>query len=198
MRRPLVPLVTLVFVLSGRLALPSDARAQFLRPLNDTIGVGVTVGAGLGAPLDGGFELGGTIEVPIALDLRLRADAATGRWTYGGVSGSLNPAAAFWRHRIVGSLIRPIIPLAPGRPLGTYCGGGAGAYLTRFRDEPDAVRPGTHILWGLEYLSPDRGWLIDGEVQVLFVRPPHPSPHSTGPETDIGLHAGIAIRRRLR
>ena len=113
MRRTVVPLVTLALVLSGRLALPSEARAQFLRPLNDTISTGVTIGAGLGAPLDGGFELGGTIEVPLSLDFRVRADAARGIWQYGGDPYAGNPAATLVSHRIIGTLIRPIIPLAP-------------------------------------------------------------------------------------
>jgi hypothetical protein len=197
MRRTVVLLFTLALVLSGRLAAPSEARAQLIRPLNDTISAGATVGAGLGAPIDGGFEVGGTIEVPLSLELRARADAAIGRWTYGGGSGGQYPAARFWRHRIIGSLIRPIVPLGPGRPLGTYWGGGVGVYVTRFRDEPDAVRPGTHGLWGFEYLSPDWRWVISGEIQVLFVREPHQTPYSS-PETGLGLHAGVAIKRRLR
>jgi hypothetical protein len=198
MRRILVPAITLALVLSGRLALPSEARAQFLRPLNDTISTGVTIGAGLGAPPDGGFEIGGTVDVPISLDLRLRGDAAGGIWTFGGGYGGQYPAATYQRHRVLGSIVHPIIPLAPGRPLGTYVGGGFGVYVTRFRDQPDAVKPGTQIFWGLEYLSPDRRWLIDGEIQVLFVRSPRQSPYATQPETDLGLHAGIAIKRRLR
>jgi hypothetical protein len=197
MRRTLVPLFTCAVVLSGRLALPSEARAQYLRPLNDTIATGVTIGSGLGAPPDGGFEVGGTVELPISLDLRLRGDAASGVWRYGGDGGRYR-TATFQRHRLIGSIVRPIIPLAPGRPLGTYWGGGAGVYVTRFREEPDAVKPGTHVLWGLEYLTPDRRWLINGEVQVLFVRSPHQPPYATQPETDHPPPAGIAIKRRLR
>ena len=198
MRRILVPSITLALVLSGRLALPSEARAQYLRPLNDTIATGVTLGAGLGAPLDGGFEIGGTLEIPVSLDFRFRGDVASGIWQYTADPYTAEPSATFVRHRILGSLIRPVIPVGPGRPLGTYWGAGGGVYLTRFSDQPDAVSGGTHVIYGLEVLSPDRRWLVCAEVQVLFVQAPHRSPYDYRRETELGLHAGIAIKRRLR
>jgi len=116
MRRILVPSITLALVLSGRLALPSEARAQYLRPLNDTIATGVTLGAGLGAPLYGGFEIGGTLEIPVSLDFRFRGDAASGIWQYTADPYTAEPSATFVRHRILGSLIRPVIPVEPGEP----------------------------------------------------------------------------------
>jgi hypothetical protein len=198
MRRTAVPFLTLALVLTGRLAVPSEARAQFLRPLNDTISIGVTGGAGLGAPIDGGFELGGTIEVPISLDLRLRGDAASGRWDYGGNVATRNPPATFSRHRLLGTIIKPIVPLGPGRSLGSYFGGGAGVYLMRFSRQPDAVSAGTQVVWGVEYLTPDRRWLLSTEVQLLFVREPYRQPYEDVRGTDVGVHAGISIKRRLR
>ena len=197
MRRTTIALLTLALVLSGRLALPSEARAQLRRPLNDTISVGVTTGVGAGAPLDGGFELGATVEVPLSLDFRVRADASAGLWEYGGEPSGGAPSATFWRHRIVGSLIRPIHPLRAGRSLGSYMGGGAGVYITRFTEQPDAVSRGGHYLWGLEYVSDDRRWLVNGEVQLLFVQEPHRAPYNYTRSYGLGLHAGIAVKRRL-
>jgi hypothetical protein len=196
MRPAALSLLTLALVLSGRLALPSEASAQY-RPLSDTINIGISIGAGAGAPIDGGFELGATLEVPLSLTLRVRADAAAGRWQFGGNPLAAAPAATFGRHRIVGSLIRPIIPLRPGQRLGTYTGAGGGLYFLRFAEQPDAVSRGAHWLWGLEYLSSDHRWLFTGEVQLMFVQDQYQSPYSYRRENGLGVHAGIAVKRRL-
>ena len=67
----------------------------------------------------------------------------------------------------------------------------------RFSDQPDAVSGGGHALWGLEFLSPERRWLINAEVQILFVTEPHRSPYGSNRGTGLGVHAGIAVKRRL-
>jgi hypothetical protein len=196
MRRAAVTLLTLALVLSGRLALPSEASAQY-RPLSDTINVGVSIGTGAGAPLDGGFELGATLEVPLSLSLRARVDAAAGRWQYDGDPLAAAPPATFGRHRFVGSLIRPILPLRPGRRLGSYWGAGGGLYFLRFAEQPDAISRGAHWLYGLEYLSSDHRWLFTGEVQIMFVQDPYQLPSRYQRENGLGVHAGIAVKRRL-
>jgi hypothetical protein len=194
--RALLPALSLAAILTGRLAAPAEAVAQF-RPLRDTIAVGGTLGAGLGAPLDRGFELGGTIEIPIGIDFRVRADAAVGLWRYDADPYRSAPGETFGRHRIVGSLIKSLRPMTPRVHMGSYAGGGAGVYITRFSTAPDAVSAGGHALWGLEFLSPEQDWLISTEVQVLFVQEPHASIAGGKRSAELGLHAGIWIKKRL-
>ena len=170
--RALIPALTLAATLAGRLASPAEATAQY-RPLRDTIAVGGTLGVGAGAPLDRGFELGASIEIPLGIDFRVRGDAAVGLWRYEADPYRAGPSETFGRHRIVGSVIKSLRPMTPRVHVGSYAGGGAGVYITRFSTVPDAVSGGGHALWGLEFLSPEQEWLISAEVQVLFVKEPH-------------------------
>src|SRR5262245_60668014 len=105
--RTLIPALTLAATLAGRLAAPAEAVAQY-RPLRDTIAVGGTIGLGLGAPLDGGVELGASIEIPLGIDFRVRADAAAGLWHYDPEPFRNLPSETFGRHRIVGSVIKSL------------------------------------------------------------------------------------------
>jgi hypothetical protein len=194
--RALIPVLTLAATLAGRLAAPAEAVAQY-RPLRDTIAVGGTVGLGAGAPLDRGIVLGASIEIPGGIEFRVRADAAAGLWHYDGDTYLGAPSETFGRHRIVGSVIKSLRPMTPRVHVGSYAGGGAGVYITRFSTAPDAVSGGGHALWGLEFLSPDQGWLISAEVQVLFVQEPHASLPGGRRQTELGLHAGIAVKKRL-
>src|SRR4029453_2782556 len=118
--RAFVPALTLAATLAGRLAAPAEAVAQY-RPLRDTIAVGGTVGLGAGAPLDRGVELGASIEIPLGIDFRVRADAAAGLWHYdGGEPYRSAPSETFGRHRIVGSVIKSLRPMTPRVHVGSY------------------------------------------------------------------------------
>jgi hypothetical protein len=194
--RALIPVLTLAATLAGRLAAPAEATAQY-RPLRDTIAVGGTFGVGLGAPLDRGFELGASIEIPLGIDFRVRADAAAGLWRY--EPGPHRPGVneTFGRHRIVGSVIKSLQPMTPRVRMGSYAGGGAGVYITRFSSVPDAVSGGGHALWGLEFLSPGQDWLISAEVQILVVQEPHAFLPGAKRNAELGVHAGIQIKKRL-
>ena len=194
--RALIPVLTLAATLAGRLATPAEAVAQY-RPLRDTIAIGGTFGVGAGAPLDRGFELGGSIEIPLGIDFRVRGDAAVGLWRYEADPYRSAPGETFFRHRIVGSVIKSLRPMTPRVHMGSYAGGGAGVYITRFSTVPDAVSGGGHALWGLEFLSPGQDWLISAEVQLLFVQEPHASLPGGKRTTELGLHAGIAFKKRL-
>lgn len=194
--RALVPALTLVATLAGRLAAPAEAVAQY-RPLRDTIAIGGTLGLGAGAPLDRGFELGASIEIPLGIDFRVRGDAAVGLWRYEADQYRPGPSETFGRHRIVGSVIKSLRPMTPRVRVGSYAGGGAGVYITRFSTISDAVSGGGHALWGLEFLSPGHDWLISAEVQVLVVKEPHASVAGGKRNAELGLHAGIQIKKRL-
>jgi hypothetical protein len=196
--RTLVPAVALAVTLAGRMAAPAEARAQWVppRPMSDTISVGVTFGAGRGAPLDGGVELGGSVELPLGIDFRARGDLGVGLWQYEAPEYSGRTSATFGRHRVTGSLIRSVVPVGPGR-LGFYTGGGAGLYVTTIAGQGASWGRGGHILWGLEHLTESRRWLISGEIQLQLVDEPRLTGDRTR-EPGLGAHFAIAVRRRLQ
>jgi hypothetical protein len=196
--RPLVLVVALAVTLCGRMAAPAEALAQWVppQPMSDTIAVGFTIGVGRGAPLDGGVEIGGSVEVPLGIDFRARGDLGFGLWQYGGNEWDERPSATYGRHRLTASVIRTLVPVGPGR-LGVYTGGGGGLYVTHIAGQGTSWGRGGHILWGIEHVSTDRRWQISGEVQLQIVTEPKvPGDRFRG--EGLGAHAGIAVRRRLR
>jgi hypothetical protein len=158
-----------MLVLTGRLAAPSEAAAQYHR-LTDAIAVGGTLSsASSGAEqLTGGPEIGGLIELPLGDAFRLRAEAAAGFWGFNGHPHANIPGSRMRRHRLTASVLRSRHPPSPRRRLSGYGGGGAGIYLYRFPARPDGGAWGIHGVAGAEYLlrTVRSRWIAAGEVQI--------------------------------
>ena len=80
-----VVVLTLLVLLTGRLAAPAEAVAQYHRVTDGIVVGGTLAAAGSGAEvLAGGPEVGGLIEIPMGDTLRLRGEAAVGFWHFNG------------------------------------------------------------------------------------------------------------------
>ena len=194
-----VLVITLLLVLAGRLAAPSEATAQYHR-LTDAIVVGGTVAAaGSGAEsFAGGPEIGALIEVPIGDAYRVRGEAATGAWHFDGYPYDGVPGSRMIRHRFTASLVRSPVPVSPARRFAAYAGGGAGIYLYRFPARPDGGAWGIHGLAGAEYLlrTTRSRWILGAEVQLhAFGQPRGPRDVTVIPM--LGAHVAALIKYRL-
>jgi hypothetical protein len=169
-----VLLLTLVFVLAGRLAAPSAAMAQYYtRPhVHATDGVvvgGSFAGAETGFdPISGGRDLGTLVEVPISDEVRVRGEAAVGFWRYGADSYNGVPASRGQRYRFTASVIRSRIALSADQRLAPYVGGGMGLYVYDVPYPADKTRWGVHGLAGMEFLLPTARsrWMLGAEIQL--------------------------------
>ena len=110
-----VVVLTLLVLLTGRLAAPSEATAQYhradrwhrrrrharrrRRPSADL--------------LTGGPELGGLIEIPMGDTLRLRGEAAVGLWHFNGYPYAGVAGSDMRRHRLTVSVLRSRQPAQP-------------------------------------------------------------------------------------
>lgn len=190
---------TLLVVLAGRLAAPSEAAAQFHR-LTDAIVVGGTLAsAGSGAEaLAGGPEVGGLIEVPIGDTLRLRGEAASGWWRFNGYAYADIPGSRMRRYRFTASVLHSRMPPSPRRRLSAYGGGGAGVYLYRFPARPDGGAWGIHGVLGAEYLlrTMRSRWVAGGEVQIHAMGQPR-SPGDVTSLPMLSAHVAAVIKYRL-
>jgi hypothetical protein len=192
---------TLLALLAGRLAAPSEATAQ-RHPygrLTDAIVLGGTFGAtGSGATvMGGGPEIGGLIEVPIG-DMRLRGEAAVGFWRYNGEAFYNVPGSRMRRHRLSVSVVNARAPLGPNHRVRGYGGGGGGFYFYRFPARPNGGSWGLHGLAGAEYLLPTMRsrWILCSELQVHL----HAQPRSAGGGTPLPMlsgHASLLLKYRL-
>jgi hypothetical protein len=194
-----VPVLTVLLILAGRLAAPSEATAQYHR-LTDAIVVGGSVAAaGSGAEsLAGGPEIGALIEVPIGDEYRLRGEAATGAWHFDGYPYDRVPGSQMIRHRFTASVVRSRWPPSPARRLAAYAGGGAGIYLYRFPARPDGGAWGIHGLAGAEYLLPTMRsrWILSGEVQLHALGQPR-APRDVTVIPMLGAHVAAVLKYRL-
>jgi hypothetical protein len=192
-------LLTLLLVVAGRLASPSEATAQYHR-LTDGIVVGGTLAsAGSGTDrLAGGPEIGALIEVPLGDEYRLRGEAAAGFWRFNGYPYDNIPGSRMRRHRFTASVLRSRNPPSPRRRLSGYAGGGAGLYLYRFPARPNGGAWGIHGLAGGEYLlrTMRSRWILGAEVQVhLMGQPKGPVDVSVMPM--LGAHVAATLKYRL-
>jgi len=121
----------------------------------------------------GGPEIGGLVELPLSRDWRARGEVGIGFYDIDGPFGA-DPDANLRRHRIAGSLIRPLGQVGSNRRLHAYVGGGAGLYVYRFSRHSDTVTAGVHGLGGLEYRlpSPRQRFSVGGELQLQFLGAP--------------------------
>ncbi|HWJ55556.1 MAG TPA: hypothetical protein VNR90_05045 [Vicinamibacterales bacterium] len=194
-----VVVLALLAVLTGRLAAPAAAAAQY-HQVTDAIVVGGALGsAGSGAQrVTGGPEIGGLIEVPMGDALRVRGEAALGMWHFGanpyfGIAG-----IAMRRHRLTVSVLRSRFPPSPARRLAPYAGGGAGIYLYRFSSGPNGGAWGIHGVAGVEYLlrTMRSRWIAGGEVQLHAMAQPKAAGDVTWTPM-IGTHVAIVLKYRL-
>jgi hypothetical protein len=160
-RLTLVPLVTLLLVLAA--PRPGDAQA---RRAGDDFAVGGAFGldGSTAAGYPGGPELAGFIEAPLTRDLKVRGEVGIGYWDIDPPLGG-DPDDSLRRHRITGSVIKPLTSISPSRRTSIYVGGGAGLYFYRFRRHDDSATVGVHGLGGIDYLlrHPSRRWIVGGE-----------------------------------
>jgi hypothetical protein len=191
--------LTLLLVLAGRLAAPSEATAQYHR-LTDGIVVGGTLAiAGSGAAvLTGGPEIGGLVEVPVGDRFRLRGEAAAGFWRFNGYASANIPGSRMRRHRFTASVLRSSNPPSPRRRLSGYAGGGAGVYLYRFPARPNGGAWGIHGLFGGEYLlrTMRSRWIAGGEVQIHAMGQPK-APGDVTWTPMLSAHVAAVIKYRL-
>jgi hypothetical protein len=194
-----VPLLTLFFVLVGRLAAPSAATAQYHR-LTDAIVVGGTLAsAGSGSEtLAGGPEIGGLIEIPIGDELRVRGEAAAGFWHFNGYPYDQIAGSAMRRHRLTLSVLRSRDVLSPSRRLAGYGGGGAGLYFYRYASRPDSGGWGIHGIVGAEYLLPTirSRWIAAGELQLHAMGGPR-GPTGLAGLPMLSAHVAALVKYRL-
>src|SRR5436189_4838002 len=113
-----VLVLTVLALLTGRLAAPSAAMAQYHR-LTDAIVLGGTLAsAGSAAEqIAGGPEIGGLIEIPMGDQLRLRGEAALGDWHFNGYPYAGIAGSSMGRHGLTVSVLRSRFPPSPGRRL---------------------------------------------------------------------------------
>jgi hypothetical protein len=194
-----VVVLTLLALLTARLATPSAATAQYHR-LTDAVVVGGTLAAASSsaAILDGGPELGGLIEIPLGDTLRLRGEAAAGRWHSDGYPYAGIAASDMWRHRLTLSVLHSRRPPSPAWRLSGYAGGGAGVYLYRFPSRADGGAWGLHGVAGVEYLprTMRSRWIVAGEVQLHGMG----QPKAPGEVTSIPMltaHVAAVVKYRL-
>jgi hypothetical protein len=169
-----VLLLTLAFVLAGRLAAPSAATAQYYTRPYVHAADGVVLGGSFTTaetgfdPISGGRDLGALVEVPIADGLRLRGEGAVGAWRYGADAYSGVPASRGQRYRLTASVIRSRFALTDRQRLSPYVGGGMGLYVYDVPYPADTTRWGVHGLAGLEFLLPTARsrWMLGGEIQL--------------------------------
>jgi hypothetical protein len=194
-----VVVLTLLALLTGRLAAPSEATAQYHRVTDGIVVGGTLAAAGSGAEgLAGGPEMGGLIEIPISDTLRLRGEAAVGLWhfdgyPYAGVAGS-----DMWRHRLTASVLRSGNPPSPNWRLSGYAGGGVGVYLYRFPSRPDGGAWGLHGVAGVEFLLPTMRsrWIAGAEVQLHVMGQPR-SPDDVTAIPMLSAHVSAVLKYRL-
>lgn len=192
---------TLLALLAGRLAAPSEAAAQY-RPyhrLTDAVVVGGTLGVADSAAevMAGGPEIGALVEVPIG-DLRLRGEAALAVWKYNGEAFYGIPGSRMRRHRLNASVIAAPAPLGPNGRLRPYGGGGGGFYFYRFPARANGGSWGIHGLVGAEYLLPTvrSRWILCTEAQLHA----HAQPRSAGGGTPLPMlsgHLSVLLKYRL-
>jgi hypothetical protein len=169
-----VLLLTLIFVLAGRLAAPSAATAQYYTRPHVHATDGIVVGGSVTAaetgsePISGGRDLGALVEVPLSDRLRLRGEAAVGSWRYGGSPYAGIPDSRGQRYRLSASVIRSRFPLTTAQRFAPYAGGGVGLYVYDVPYPADKTRWGIHGLAGGEFLLPAgrSRWILGGEIQL--------------------------------
>lgn len=191
--------LSLMLILAGRLAAPSEATAQYHR-VTDAIVVGGTVAAASSGAeaLAGGPEIGGLIEIPIGDEFRLRGEAAAGFWHFNGYAYDQVAGSAMRRHRLTLSLLRSRDVLGPARRLAGYGGGGAGLYVYRFPSHPDSVAWGVHGVVGVEYLLPTTHsrWIAAGELQLHAMGGPR-GPQGLAGVPMLSAHVAALVKYRL-
>jgi hypothetical protein len=121
----------------------------------------------------GGPEIGGLVEMPLSRDWRFRGELGIGFYDIDGPFGA-DPDANLRRHRLAGSLIRPLGQVGTNRRQPAYVGGGAGLYFYRINHRSDSATAGLHGLGGLEYRlpSPRQRFSVGGELQIQFLGAP--------------------------
>jgi hypothetical protein len=167
-RCALLSLLTIV------LAAPRDSEAQTRRAGHDfTAGGAIGLDGSTASGYPGGPELAGFIEAPLADDLKVRGEVGVGYWDVEPPFGG-DPDDSLRRHRITGSVIKPLTSISPSRRTSVYVGGGAGLYFYRFRRHDNSATVGVHGLGGVDYLlkHPSRRWLVGGEAQVQILGAP--------------------------
>lgn len=193
-----VMVLTVLALLTGRLAAPPAAMAQYHR-LTDAVAIGGTLAsAGSGAQvMSGGPEVGGLVEIPIGDSLRLRGEAASGAWHFNGYPHDDIPGSRMQRHRFTVGVLRSRYPPAPARRFSTYAGGGAGVYLYRFPYRSNSGSWGIHGIVGGEYLlrTMRSRWILGGEVQLQLLNEPT-SPQGTALPI-ASAHVAAVLKYRL-
>ena len=194
-----VLVLTVVLVLAGRLAAPSEATAQYHR-LSDAIAVGASLSsAGSAAQtLTGGPEIGGVIELPTGDTYRLRGELAAGFWHFNGYPDANIAGSGMRRYRLTASVLHSRMPPSPRRRLSAYGGGGAGLYFYRFPDRPNGGAWGIHGVMGAEYLlrTMRSRWVAGGEVQVHAMGQPK-GPDSPSSIPMLSAHVSVLVKYRL-
>jgi hypothetical protein len=193
-----VIVITSIVLLTGRLAGPAGAVAQYHR-VTDGVAIGGTLAAaGSGAEvLDGGPEIGALIEIPMGDTLRLRGEAAIGAWHFDGYPYYGVAGTGMRRHRLTVSLLRSPNPPSPNARLAGFAGGGAGIYLYRFPSRPDGGAWGIHGLAGIDYLLPTMRsrWIAGAEVQLHAMGQPKGPGDTSLPM--LGAHVSAVLKYRL-
>jgi hypothetical protein len=191
--------LSLLLILAGRLAAPSEATAQYHR-VTDAIVVGGSLAAASsgGEALAAGPEIGGLIEIPIGDEFRLRGEAAVGFWHFNGYAYDEVPGSAMRRHRLTLSLLRSRDVLGPSRRLAGYGGGGAGLYFYRFPSHPDSGAWGVHGVVGVEYLLPTTHsrWIAASELQLHAMGGPR-GPQGLAGVPMLSAHVAALVKYRL-
>ena len=194
-----VVVLTLLVVFTGRLAAPAEALAQYHRADRWIVVGGTLAAAGSGAEvLAGGPEMGGLIEIPMGDTLRLRGEAAVGRWHFDGYPYAGIAGSRMRRHRLTVSVLRSRYPPSPDRRLAGYAGGGAGVYLYRFPSRPNGGAWGIHGVAGVEYLlrTMRSRWILGGEVQLHVMGQPK-APEDVTSIPMLGAHVAAVLKDRL-
>ncbi len=191
--------LTLLLILAGRLAAPSEATAQYHR-VTDAIVVGGTLASASSGSEDlaGGPEIGALIEVPLGDEYRLRGEAAAGFWHFNGYPYANVPGSRMRRHRFTATLLRSRNPPSPRWRLSGYAGGGAGVYLYRFPERSNGGAWGIHGVAGAEYLlrTTRSRWIAGAEVQLhLLGEPKAPGDVTSMPM--LSAHVAAVIKYRL-
>jgi hypothetical protein len=193
---------TLLALLTGRLAEPSEAAAQS-RPyhrLTDAVVVGGTLGGNSSGTdgFTGGPEATGLYEIPLGDFVQFRVEGGAGFWRYLGEPLSGVPGSRMRRYRLTGSVIRGDA-LGPRRRVRGYAGGGPGVYVFRFPHRPNGGSWGVHGLAGIDVLLPTirSNWIVGTEVQLHAFGQPRAS-YDVTTRPMIAAHASVLIKYRLR
>ena len=192
---------TLLALLTGRLAAPSEAAAQ-PRPyhrLTDAVVVGGTVGGNSSGAegFTGGPEATGLVEIPLADIVQLRLEGGVAFWRYHGEPRYGIPGSGMRRARLTGSFIRGDAP-APHRRFRGYAGGGPGLYFFRFPARPNGGSWGIHGLGGVDVLLPTirSNWIVGAEVQLHAFGQPRAVDDVTS-RPMLAAHASVLVKYRL-